>query len=88
MPNVRFSGVAPIRKGTVVRMLVNDANNPTSADVIEDFDTGITYSIEEPSKAEARFAAGPGAYVRATVESAFIHSSGVTDLTVSNVRRG
>ena len=86
MPTVRFQGVAPVRRGAAVRMLVDDARHPTRADWIEDVDGGVEYRIDDPSKPRAEALPGLGTYVRATVDSAAVYSSGVTDLTVSDVR--
>ncbi len=86
MPTIRFQGFAPVRKGAAVRMLVDDPRNPTRADWIQDVDAGVEYRIDDPSKPKAEALPGLGTFVRATVDSASVYSSGVTDITVSDVQ--
>ncbi len=86
MPTIRFQGLAPIRKGAAVRMLVDDPKNPTRADWIEDVAAGVEYRIDDPSKPKVEALPGLGTFVRATVDFVSVYSSGVTDLTVSGVQ--
>jgi len=90
MVMVRFSGAAAIPKGTTVRLLVDNTQNPTKAYLIIDTAHGITFSPQDPTSdklyglaVEAQSTEG---YVQAVIENAVIYSnSNCTDLTLSNV---
>ena len=79
---LRFAGVAPIPKGSQVRILVDNPRKPTRALQVEDTDHATTYT--SASGTEVGLLEEPSPFLTAEIVMATVFVDGGTDLVVRN----
>jgi hypothetical protein len=78
---VTFAGIAPVPKGTRVRILVDDVKNPTIAFQVEDKDRNITYKVSQPQT--TKLVSLKSGAVEATIDQTVVYAGNQTDLYVT-----
>ena len=82
---VVFSGIAPISKGTNVKILLDDPENPKEAYQISVLEREIIFTNEKYEDTISKAAAPE--YRKATIEKCVVFSEKKTKLELSNIQK-